>query len=70
MSGTIDKEFRPFVKQLKKVEGIELKPANGKNHVTITYNGKRVGCLPSSSSDRRKGLLALRTQLRRNGVPV
>lgn len=73
MSGPIhkrvDKEFRPFVKQLKRIEGIELKPKGRGKHVKVYYHGVRVASVPGSCSDVR-GLDNLRAQLRQNGVPI
>lgn len=69
MSGSIDKEFRPFVRDLKRIEGIELKPKGRGGHVKILYHGRRVGSIPSSCSDV-KALKALKTQLHKNGVPI
>ena len=69
MSGTIDKEFRPIVKRLKRIEGIELKPKGRGDHMGVFYNGRRVGSVPSSCSDV-KAVLAFKTQLRKNGVPL
>jgi hypothetical protein len=70
VSGRIDKEFRPFVRVLKKVPGVMIvPPRKGNNHAAIIYNGKRVGGLPSSSGSVH-GVNDLKRQLRQNGVPV
>lgn len=69
MSGKIDKEFRPIIKQLKRIEGIELKPKGRGGHVKVYYHGRRVGSVPSSCSDV-KAVRAFKTQLHNNGVPI
>lgn len=70
MSGRIDKEFRPVVKRLRGIDGIEIAPPRGgNNHYRVLYHGRRVASLPTSSSCSNATRSLLR-QLRQHGVPV
>lgn len=62
----IGKDARKFVKQL---EACGCVVVHGGKHLAILHQGRRVGTMSVSSSDRR-ALLNMRAALRRQGVEV
>lgn len=69
MSGTVDKEFRPLVNQLKRL-GYSIVTRGHKGHPKVLRpDGSLVCPLPMSCSDHRAVKNAI-AQLRAHGVPL
>lgn len=69
MSGTVDKEFRPLVKQLKRLGYLVVTKGHRGHPKIMRPDGTLVCPLPTSSSDHRALKNAV-AQLRANGVPL
>lgn len=69
MSGTIDKEFRPLVKQLTRLGYLVVTKGHRGHPKVMRSDGTLVCPLPTSSSDQRARKNAV-AQLRAKGVPL